>query len=84
MKNRVIVVGAGPGELAAAMLLARNGFRVTVVEKQGRVGGRSGAIEAEGFRFDRGATFFLYPRILQEIFEACGRDLFEAICREAN
>ena len=79
MKNRVIVVGAGPGGLAAAMLLAKNGFRVTVVEKQGRVGGRSGAIEAEGFRFDRGATFFLYPRILQEIFEACGRDLFKEV-----
>lgn len=39
------------------------------------VGGRSAAIEQDGFRFDRGPTFFLYPQALQKIFEACGRSL---------
>jgi len=75
MPRKVAIVGAGPGGLASAMLLARAGVDVTVYERQPRVGGRTSAIEAEGFRFDLGPTFFLYPQILEEIFTACGRDL---------
>lgn len=75
MSQRVLIVGAGPGGLATAMLLAKAGLEVTVVEKESRVGGRTSAIEGEGFRFDLGPTFFLYPQILEEIFTAVGRDL---------
>ena len=32
-----------------------------------------------GFKFDTGPTFFLYPRVLREIFAAAGRDLDEEI-----
>ena len=79
LSRRVIVVGAGPGGLAASLLLARSGAEVTVLERKSRVGGRSGRIEMDGFRFDLGPTFFLYPRILEEIFAACGRDLRRAV-----
>lgn len=75
MSKRVIIVGAGPGGLAAALLLARAGLEVTLIEKQPRVGGRTSAIEGNGYRFDLGPTFFLYPQILEEIFAAVGRDL---------
>lgn len=75
-RKRVVVVGAGPGGLAAAMQAAAAGADVTVLERLNRVGGRSSAIEAEGFRFDTGPTFFLYPRVLQEIFESVGCDLW--------
>ena len=75
----VTIIGAGPGGLAAAMLLAKSGARVRILERLPRVGGRCSAIEAEGFRFDVGPTFFLYPRILQEIFSAVGRDLFSEV-----
>lgn len=73
--RKVAIVGAGPGGLAAAILLARSGVEVTVVEKRGRVGGRTSTIERDGFRFDTGPTFFLYPRVLREIFCAAGYDL---------
>ena len=73
--RRVIIVGAGPGGLAAAMLLAKAGLQVRVLERLPYVGGRTSTIEADGFRFDRGPTFFLYPRVLREIFAAVGRDL---------
>lgn len=75
MGRKVIIVGAGPGGLAAAMLLAKAGLEVIILEKQPCVGGRTSAIEGDGFRFDLGPTFFLYPKILEEIFAAVGRDL---------
>src|SRR3954464_7658579 len=76
MSRRIVIVGAGPGGLASAMLLARTGVDVTVVERLDRVGGRSSTIEAEGgYRFDMGPTFFLYPRVLSDIFAACSKDL---------
>ena len=61
------------------MLLAKAGADVTVLEKQPRVGGRTSAIEAEGYRFDLGPTFFLYPQVLQEIFDQVGRDLYKEV-----
>jgi phytoene desaturase len=73
--KQVVVVGAGPGGLATAMLLARSGVQVTVVEKHGRVGGRTSTFEQDGYKFDIGPTFFLYPRVLAEIFADAGYDL---------
>ena len=72
----IAVIGAGPGGLAAALLLARAGLRVTVFEQAPVVGGRTRTVEAPGgYRFDLGPTFFLYPRVLREIFATCGADL---------
>lgn len=80
MKNqKIVVVGAGPGGLSAAMQLAHAGADVTVVERQNYVGGRTSAIEIDGFRFDRGPTFFLYPRVLEEIFQSVDRDLMNEV-----
>jgi phytoene desaturase len=75
----VILVGAGPGGLAAALLLARAGLRVKICERLDRPGGRTSALESDGFRFDLGPTFFLYPRILEEIFAEVGRDLWAEV-----
>lgn len=61
------------------MLLAKAGVRVTLLERRNQVGGRTSSIRAEGFTFDLGPTFFLYPAILEEIFAACGMDLHERI-----
>ena len=45
-RRRIGIIGAGPGGLAAAMLLARAGADVTLFERLDRVGGRSGTILA--------------------------------------
>ena len=76
MTRTVNIIGAGPGGLAAAMLLARAGVQVRIFERLGVPGGRTSTISTpEGFRFDLGPTFFLYPKVLEDIFGACGRDL---------
>ena len=73
--NSVLIVGAGPGGLAASLLLAKAGLDVHVVERLPHVGGRCSAIQEQGFRFDLGPTFFLYPLVLERIFKLIGRDL---------
>lgn len=76
LSPRVAIVGAGPGGLASAMLLAREGVPVTVFERGPTVGGRTRTFQAPGgYKFDIGPTFFLYPRVLKDIFEACGERL---------
>ena len=78
-RKQVVVIGAGPGGLASAMLMAGAGYRVRVLERQDRVGGRTSTIGGSGFHFDLGPTFFLYPRVLESIFAAVGRDLHDEV-----
>ncbi|MFN7140935.1 MAG: NAD(P)-binding protein, partial [Limisphaerales bacterium] len=75
MRKEVIIIGAGPGGLASALLLASSGIKVKLFERLPFVGGRTSSIEAAGYKFDLGPTFFLYPRILEEIFVAAGTNL---------
>lgn len=74
------MVGAGPGGLGAAVLLAASGIDVTVFEAQPVIGGRTARLTLEApahgaFHFDRGPTFFLMPFVLDEIFSAAGERL---------
>ena len=79
MNPSVIVIGAGPGGLASAILLATAGVKVKVLERMPIVGGRTSTIQTDGFKFDLGPTFFLYPRVLDEIFAAAGASLREEV-----
>ena len=70
MSRKIAVIGAGPGGLTAAMLLAHTGYSVKVFEEEDRVGGRSAAITGKGFSFDTGPTFLMMTFILREMFQA--------------
>ncbi|MER2031137.1 MULTISPECIES: phytoene desaturase family protein [Exiguobacterium] len=72
MKRRVAVIGAGPGGLACALLLAGKGVDVTVYEKQTQVGGRTSAVKLGDYTFDRGPTFLNMPHILENVFHEAG------------
>ena len=58
-QKHILVVGAGPGGLTAAMLLGARGFRVTLVEKDDAVGGRNASMDLNGYKFDTGPTFLM-------------------------
>jgi len=72
-KRNIIIVGAGPGGLAAAMLLAQRGFQVQVFEKQDVIGGRSAEVRLGEYRFDLGPTFLMMKFLLDELFAEGGR-----------
>ncbi|MEO0586208.1 MAG: phytoene desaturase family protein [Planctomycetota bacterium] len=82
MSKRVVIVGAGPGGLASAMLLASAGLDVTILERRDRPGGRTSGFEladadapSNRYQFDLGPTFFLYPAVLKQVFKIAGFDL---------
>ena len=72
-KKHVVIVGAGPGGLAAAMVLSQRGFRTQVFEKQDVIGGRSAEITLGDYRFDLGPTFLMMKFLLDELFAEGGR-----------
>ncbi len=72
--NDAIVIGAGLGGLAAAMRLGAKGYRVTVVDRLDRAGGRGSSITENGHRFDLGPTIVTVPQVLRGLWADCGRD----------
>ncbi|NTU80920.1 MAG: phytoene desaturase [Chloroflexales bacterium] len=89
MSDRVIIIGAGLGGLTAAIRLAAKGRRVTVVEKNERVGGKLNHLSAQGYTFDTGPSLLTMPWVIRDLFAAAGRrmedyiqlDQIEPICR---
>jgi phytoene desaturase len=71
--KHIVVIGAGLGGLAVAARLARQGYKVTVFEKQDKPGGRSGIIQHDGFHFDTGPTLYLMPEVFDQTFSDLGR-----------
>jgi phytoene desaturase len=68
-----VVIGAGLGGLAAAMRLGAKGYKVTVIDKLDKPGGRGSSITKGGHRFDLGPTIVTVPQSLRDLWAACGR-----------
>jgi phytoene desaturase len=67
-----LVIGAGVGGIATAARLAQHGYRVTVVEKGERPGGRCNRLVKDGHHFDTGPTLFLMPELYAQTFADLG------------
>lgn len=68
MQKTVGVIGAGFAGMTAAALLAKYGYRVTLIEKNSGPGGRASLIEEAGFKFDKGPSFYWMPEIFERFF----------------
>ncbi len=78
-RPHAIVIGSGFGGMAAAIRLGAMGYRVTVLERLDKPGGRAYVFEIDGFTFDAGPTIITAPFLLYELWEMCGRNLDDDI-----
>lgn len=78
-RQDIVVIGAGFSGLASAGLLAARGHRVTVIDRHDHVGGRSGRLEREGFRFDTGPSWYLMPEVFEHWFALMGTSVAEQL-----
>lgn len=89
MKKEIIIIGAGLGGLSAAIRLAKQGFSVTIFEKNSTIGGKVNIVESNGYKFDTGASLLTMKHILEDLFQFAERRIedyleilpLEPICR---
>lgn len=73
--SHAVIIGSGMGGLATALRLRRQGFEVTVLEKQARAGGRSNVLLENGFRADMGPTILVMKSAFEELYHSLGQDM---------
>lgn len=66
--EKVIIIGSGFSGLSAACYLAKEGYDVTIYEKNTSIGGRARQLKTEGFTFDIGPTFYWMPDVFEKFF----------------
>lgn len=71
--KKVAVIGSGFGGLSIAIRLQAKGFRVTIYEKQAKVGGHAYQFKKDGYTFDMGPSLITAPEILESVFNAGGK-----------
>lgn len=78
-RNKVIIIGAGVAGLTAGSYLARKGFQVTVLEANPKIGGCCGATEIDGYTFNDGAQYLVYPKLVDLVFSQLGFERSEIL-----
>lgn len=75
----IIIVGAGIGGLCSAIRLLKDGYKVTIYEKESTIGGKVNLKYDKGARFDLTASILMTPHIYTEIFEYAGKNYMDYI-----
>ncbi|NQX92274.1 MAG: FAD-dependent oxidoreductase, partial [Flavobacteriales bacterium] len=73
MSKHVIVIGSGFAGLSAAIELAHQGAKVTLLEKNDGLGGRARKFEVDGFNFDMGPSWYWMPDVFESFFNRFGK-----------
>jgi phytoene desaturase len=82
VKASVVVIGSGFAGLSAASFLAKEGYRVTILEKNSSPGGRARKFDAQGFMFDMGPSWYWMPDVFESYFGHFGHkvsDLYDLV-----
>lgn len=77
--RRVVVVGAGLGGISAAISLAQEGYRVTLLDKNDWLGGKLSELKQDGYTFDLGPSILTLPHYFERLFERSGRRMEDYI-----
>ena len=64
----IAIIGSGFSSLAASCYLAKEGYDVTVFEKNETIGGRARQLKKDGFTFDIGPTWYWMPDVFERFF----------------
>lgn len=72
MKKHAVIIGSGFGGLGSACLLAKAGYRVTVLEKNEQPGGRASVFSEQEYTFDMGPSWYLMPDVFEHFFQLMG------------
>lgn len=67
------MIGSGFAGLSAAAFMARRGWQVVVLEKNGTPGGRAQQLRKNGFTFDMGPSWYWMPDVFERYFRQFGR-----------
>jgi len=68
MQKKISIIGSGFSALAASCYLAKAGNKVTIYEKNEKIGGRARQLKKEGFTFDIGPTWYWMPDVFERFF----------------
>ncbi|HEX7905904.1 MAG TPA: phytoene desaturase family protein [Chitinophagaceae bacterium] len=76
MKQRsVIIIGSGFAGLSAASFMAKEGWKVTLIEKNATPGGRARQLKENDFTFDMGPSFYWMPGVFERYFAQFGKKI---------
>ena len=73
MKKNIHIIGSGFSALAASCYLAKEGYNVTVLEKNDTLGGRARQYKKDGFTFDIGPSWYWMPDVFERFFADFGK-----------
>nr|WP_321230874.1 phytoene desaturase family protein [uncultured Psychroserpens sp.] len=68
MNKNISIIGSGFSALAASCYLAKEGYEVTIFEKNKTIGGRARQLKKDGFTFDIGPTWYWMPDVFERFF----------------
>ena len=75
-----VIIGGGLSGIATALRRNKRLENVLIIEQSHQLGGKLGAYEWQGFKWDKGPSLFTLPKLVDELFTLFGKnstDYFE-------
>lgn len=72
-KKKIVIIGSGISSLSAGSFLAKEGFDVTILEKNDTTGGRARKFKSDEFVFDMGPSWYWMPDVFERFYQQFGK-----------